>query len=153
MGPRNLTSGLVLTGALTVAIGLLWLLLLSDRQACFTLMAISAAEFPGLDCCSARLQQAVTELAMGPAPVRRPAWNSLFGSSCSTQPAEEAVAIRQDNKAGLDLPGSCPPTRGTDQEEVSGGRCSCSSLICSTPIHVDHCVDGPCLSKTSQCNG
>lgn len=30
-----------------VAIGLLWLLLPSDRQACLTLMAISAAEFPG----------------------------------------------------------------------------------------------------------
>lgn len=147
MGPRNLTSGLVLTGALTVAIRLLWSLLLSDRQACFTLMAISAAEFPGLDCCFARLQQAVTELAVGPA------CNSLIGSSCSTQPAEEAAAIRQDNKAGLDLPGSCPPTRGTNQEEVSGGRCSCSSLIYSTPIHVDHCVDGPRLSKTSQFNG
>lgn len=93
VGPRSLTSGLALTGILTVAIGLLWSLLLSDRQACFTLMAISAAEFPGLDRGSARLQRAVTELAEGPVPVGRPACNSLIGSSCSTQPAEEAAAI------------------------------------------------------------
>ena len=63
VGPRNLTSGLALTGVLTVAIGLLWSLLLSDRQACFTLMAISAAEFPGLDCGSARLQRAGSGLS------------------------------------------------------------------------------------------
>ena len=98
-------------------------------------------------------QRAVAELAEGLVPAGRPACNSLIGSSCSTQPAEEAAATQQDNKAGLDLPGSCLSIRGTEQKEVSGGRCSRSSLSYSTPIHVDHCVDGPCLSETSQFNG
>lgn len=55
-------------------------------------MAISAAELPGLDGGSARLQRAVAELAEGPVQAGRLACNSLIGSSCSTQPAEEAAA-------------------------------------------------------------
>lgn len=71
------------------------LLLPSDRQSCLTLMAISAAELPRLGLCFTRLQQAVTEPAVGQAAGRGLGGLPVIviGSSCETLAADEAAVI------------------------------------------------------------